>query len=563
MKHFFSSFLQKIEQIILHSPIFFSALIITSLSFLGIGIQNNLDPTKNISIWILLEAIQLSNVIIQAIFLCYLTEKIPHRIIRRILQSSFVLFQLLIFLSDLFLLYKYHYTLNDIMINEILSADPATINEFLLSYVANPTVLLSIISIIVLLIVLIVLFNYFLQKHIKAIVSLTIIFFISGIAIFSYISYLPPMLLSSLRVPYQVHLCIQNFGNEKTISSALDENPEAILHNNSDIPNVVLVLGESADRNHMHCYGYPLENTPFLDNYIAKGEAYLFTDTVSCGNTTTDTMKMIFSFAEKDVSDKPWYQYANLLDILKKAGYHTTWISNQSEATIYENMDKILSGRANDSYFSELHDCYGKSLTRAYDEVLLPVLDSYMKSNETYQKNFYVIHIEGSHEIYKLRFPEEFAKFTANDEPPSQQEWQEIQADYDNSILYTDSLLRQITERFQNTNTVLLYLSDHGSDVCNGNDFYGHSMEAEGSLHMIEVPFFLWISPQLRETHPELCHKIDIAKELPFRTDNTIHLLLDLMQIETTSFLPEKSPLSPRYDTNAERIYNGKTYKKN
>ena len=38
-----------------------------------------------------------------------------------------------------------------------------------------------------------------------------------------------------------------------------------IAENHSDTPYVVFILGESTTRDRMNLYGYPLENTPNLD----------------------------------------------------------------------------------------------------------------------------------------------------------------------------------------------------------------------------------------------------------------------------------------------------------
>ena len=42
--------------------------------------------------------------------------------------------------------------------------------------------------------------------------------------------------------------------------------------------NVVVVVGESMRRDYMHCYGYPLANTPAQDSLIATGDLIPFTD---------------------------------------------------------------------------------------------------------------------------------------------------------------------------------------------------------------------------------------------------------------------------------------------
>lgn len=46
-----------------------------------------------------------------------------------------------------------------------------------------------------------------------------------------------------------------------------------ITENKSDTPYVVFILGESTTRDRMHLYGYPLENTPNLDELNEKGSS--------------------------------------------------------------------------------------------------------------------------------------------------------------------------------------------------------------------------------------------------------------------------------------------------
>ncbi len=45
-------------------------------------------------------------------------------------------------------------------------------------------------------------------------------------------------------------------------------------------------------------------------------------------------------------------------------------------------------------------------------------------------------------------------------------------------------------------------------------------------------------------------------------TDDMIHVLLDIMKIETKDFDPTKSVINDQFDTSRVRIYAGKEYKK-
>ena len=56
---------------------------------------------------------------------------------------------------------------------------------------------------------------------------------------------------------------------------------------------VVVVLGESMRRNYMHCYGYPLENTPKQDSLVKTGDLVLFSDAISSAAWTTGRSRRV------------------------------------------------------------------------------------------------------------------------------------------------------------------------------------------------------------------------------------------------------------------------------
>ena len=130
-----------------------------------------------------------------------------------------------------------------------------------------------------------------------------------------------------------------------------------------------------------------------------------------------------------------------------------------------------------------------------YDEKLLPLLDDYLKLNQQ-PKQYYTIHLEGTHENFWRRYPKSFAKFTAEDEPGESDEQKKMQSEYDNAVYYNDYVVDEIIRRFEDKNAIVFYISDHGMDLYDTGDFAGHSSEEKGSYHMIEVPFIVWASPR-------------------------------------------------------------------
>ena len=355
--------------------------------------------------------------------------------------------------------------------------------------------------------------------------------------------------------------CVEAFdsiSNEPTILTEMETHAKAekILSDNSSVPYVIFILGEATTRNHMSLYGYKLPTTPLLDLRFERGEIFKLTDTISCANYTLAAMEKIFTFSEKDDTVE-WYRHANIFNILQRANYHTLWLSNQSPLGLWGNLDKIYGGICDEEFFIESKEKF--SLKRKRDEVLLPVLDEYI--SRAHEKNFWVIHLYGTHAIYRERYPENFSKFTSDDEDKPTSEGKKIAAEYDNAVLYNDFIINEIIRRFEDKNAVIIYISDHGEEVFdNGREFAGHSMEENGNRSMIEIPAIIWASKKFRERYPEKISSLTAALDCPYRTDYLIHTLLELLDIRTTSFEPKKSILNDQFSSALPRIYNQQPY---
>lgn len=487
----------------------------------------------------------------------------------RVLRGLFLALAIIIFVTDIFLLYKFDAIFDPAKISIMLGVDPETIREFWIAYIISPVSVLVILSVVV---IGIVVYKYrdkisfeipgkFYNLSRYCFVVSLVIFISLGVknakTMRTLIDTNPIYTTSSInRVVIDTYRAWIAFGSEGEIFAAMDNNPESIIENNGDIPYVVFILGESADRNKMHGYGYSLENTPFLDNLLNRGEAVAFTDTLAPANSTTFAMEYIFTFYEKEDTGK-WFENQNLIDIFGKSGYYTTWVSNQSPRNINGNMDEVLAKRSHQSRFTS----YSSSENRPYDEEVLPLLDNCLR-DFTAEKQFYVIHIQGSHGVYKLRYPKAFAKFHAADEQESNPKWAVVKAEYDNTFLYTDYLMEEIIKRFADKDCLLVYLSDHGNEVYDGRDFCGHSGENLRNRHMVEIPFVVWGSEKFWAKRPELKQRVFEAKDRPFMTDDFIHFLLDITGIKTTSYDPTKSVINDNFNGKRVRMYGGQPYEK-
>ena len=81
--------------------------------------------------------------------------------------------------------------------------------------------------------------------------------------------------VSFVRVSRSAQVALRNMRSYEELRTQAATEPE-ITENRSTVPYVVFILGESTTRNRLHLYGYPLDNTPNLDELNRKGELAVF-----------------------------------------------------------------------------------------------------------------------------------------------------------------------------------------------------------------------------------------------------------------------------------------------
>ena len=336
-------------------------------------------------------------------------------------------------------------------------------------------------------------------------------------------------------------------------------NDVTITENHSDTPYVVFILGESTNRARMHLYGYPLENTPNLDELAAKGELAVFRDAISPEAATVAVLRKLLTFADMD-SSQPWYQYNNMIDVMKAAGYRTYWLSNQESSGIWGNVAQLFAGRSSYSRFTRLRE--SREDNGIYDEALFPLVDEALAQPAA--KNFYVIHLMGGHGLYYMRFPYLFSKFTAADVPPPQdtlslEKRTEI-AQYENALFYNDFVVTSLMGKFADKDALVVYIPDHGEALYDhGSTFSGH-VEEHPTKETLEVPMIFWASPAYKAHHPDKWQALQAAVNRPYMTDDFIHTLLDLLDIRTPEYDPGKSVINPSFQPRLHRMVQGHDY---
>ena len=308
----------------------------------------------------------------------------------------------------------------------------------------------------------------------------------------------------------------------------------------------ILVIGESATRDHLSAFGYGRETTPWMDSMKGKDECFFFDNAYACYTTTAPVIAKSMT-AENQYSTLDFARAPSLLEVAKAAGYHTTWLSNQVRYSAWDNLNTVIAEGADVHIWTNSH--LGETLISDYtDGVLVDKLRELPKDGD----RLIVIHLMGSHNSYQDRYPGEFARFSGGKQTVDE---------YDGSILYTDYVLQKIYEEasalpnFQG----MIYFSDHGEGVDHGR-FHGTS---HFIWQMARIPLFIVVSPSYAAARPSVCARLREHSHSTFTNDLIFDLMLGMMGLKAEEISEDRNNLtSAGYDENRERFMtlNGKKY---
>ncbi len=321
-------------------------------------------------------------------------------------------------------------------------------------------------------------------------------------------------------------------------SHAFDNEPFKVIGrdahaNHNGKPRLgIMVVGETARADHFSLNGYPRQTNPELEN---TPNVLSFKDAWSCGTSTAYSVPCMFSFLDRDsYSPGKAAKQSNVLDVLQHAGVSVTWIDNNSSCKgVCERIDSLNLHHdfdPNSPYFS-----HGEYL----DEILLADLDN--KIDASKGDKLFVFHVMGSHgPAYYRRYPDHSARFKPACESNSPHECDNATVinSYDNTIVYTDHVLKKIIDFLQRHSdkfdTFMLYASDHGESL-GENGVYLHGLPyllaPEAQKH---VPIISWLSDGIRHSKHLDSKALQHCANRKVSHDNLVHTLLDLFAVDTT-----------------------------
>ena len=287
----------------------------------------------------------------------------------------------------------------------------------------------------------------------------------------------------------------------------------------------VVVIGESVNKEHMGIYGSKNKTTPNFDKI--KDELKIFSNSRSSHCHTQKALKGALCFNED-------FKNGDIITFFKQAGFKTFWFSNQYTSGNCDNLISMIGSLADSKEFiNKSH--YRTKLSSNFDEKLVDYFAKALK--DPANKKIIFIHLLGSHLPYSKRYPGEFEVIKSKTSTTHSLEV----AQYDNSILYTDYVLNKVLGGLKalNTNSYLLYFSDHGEDVTEDPNSSHSHVSSLSTPEMFDIPLIVWSSPKYRELNSKFINNWDTSKS--YKTKDMIHSIINLSRLESSEYNKRKS----------------------
>lgn len=285
---------------------------------------------------------------------------------------------------------------------------------------------------------------------------------------------------------------------------------------------IFFIIGESASRSHLSLYGYPQRTSPFFDSLAQVVPTPLhFYDAYAPASITRDALRIVLSFSTPR-NVKPFFENYNIIDLANKAGYETVWISNQDKVGESDSYIGFVSANATESF-------YEKDFVKEDLNLLTYIKEAYKPA----KKQFFVIHLLGSHVPYNERYDDIDLKALPGKKTKT--------LEYDRSIHHTDRLLREIYGIMkQNDSSMLYYFSDHAELVENG----GHGVLVFDQ-ELFDVPL-VTINNSALPIDSIVNRYIDTTKFL-INTSSSIHILSEIMGYDISGEAAKKTIEDGKY----------------
>lgn len=288
---------------------------------------------------------------------------------------------------------------------------------------------------------------------------------------------------------------------------------------------VVIVLGESANRDYMQAFGYERENTPWLNSMKAEYPPnFLLYDKAYTSYRLTNKALIYLLTEKSQYNDKEIYSSLNLIDIAKAAGYKTYWFSRQGNISNYREAYNIVAQRADVKVFLN---------NSKFDDELIKELESVNDS----ERSLIIVHLIGSHYPY-TNYPDSFSKFNSDN----------INDQYDNSIYYTDYVLSEIFKKVNKKSPadLFIYISDHGESK--------EMLRTNFNFQMSHIPMVIYFSDNYIKNNPNKYQLAVKRQHAYFTSDMFYDTFLGLIGVNDKYYMRNQDLFDNEYSFNKNNL---------
>lgn len=304
----------------------------------------------------------------------------------------------------------------------------------------------------------------------------------------------------------------------------------------------IIVVGETSRADNWHLAGYPRHTTDALDSLeglVSWRRAF------SQSNVTHKSVPMLLSHLDASDFRDSIFRVKGIISAFKEAGYATAYFSSQQRNRSFID---FFGEEADTCVF--IRDALPPEAD-VHDRVLLRLIAG--EIDRRHPRQLIVVHTYGSHFNYRDRYGDADRRFLPDSYPSAALDYRQALVNaYDNSIVATSGLLRDIVELALRSGTVasVTYTSDHGEDIFDyGGRRFLHA-SAVPSYYQLHVPLLLWQSPEWRATHPRMVEAQRRNASSEAVTSSVLfHTVLDMAGISTPYLDRRRSLVSPSYRT--------------
>ena len=290
---------------------------------------------------------------------------------------------------------------------------------------------------------------------------------------------------------------------------------------------IIMMIGESACRDLMKAYNtdYPYDNTPWLSQCKDNDDFIVYTNAYACQSLTQQVLQN--ALTEKSYyNDKSFLEAMNIIDVAKKKGYKTYWITN-------------LGGEDGASAFSLIADRADSVIhtNGEYDDSMLDGL----KQIDSNENNFIILHGRGTHAAYAERYPKEKAVFEGDSR----------EAEYSNALLYVDTFLKNVYNYgSEHLNLqVMVYYSDHGENLQTGHGPSDHSFDK------VRIPMFIYMGNEYQNKNRDKFQYLLSRKDSFYTNDMIYNTLCGILNAESNYYDAGEDFSSAAYKYHLEDLW--------